>query len=600
MSVIVPSTNISQIKSILQRIFGELEDGVINHLLEESNCLELNSGENLFQQGDKENSLYIVLAGRCRALILNDAGNLHSLGDIGVGEPIGEFALFLGEPRSATIVAIRKSVVLQISEKTYLRLVALHPQFSTQLTRFVVKRLRRNALQQHLEIAAKNIAVINLQAENDISEYTDAVKQQFESQDVPFQILDAETPQKHQDLHSLFNSLEQSEGLNFLVCNEQDINWSRQCIIYADLIILATDFYSDPSLKEIERQLQLYSQDILNKKIYLLLLHPENGPAPQNTSRWLEHRAISLHIHYRKNHLPDIRRFTRIISNRAIGLVLGGGGTKGFAHFGVLRALAEAGIEVDFLGGTSAGAIYGLAGSFCDFNQDKIDHFCKEGARAKVIERDLTIPFISIMSGKKVRKYLQYIMGNTHLEDFWVNSFCVSTNYSTASSHMHKRGLAWKQILASMAIPGIFPPVVINNQLHVDGAVVDNLPIESMYEFPVKHVIAISLSKLKSRNVDFENMPSAGALFWQKITGRKRYRVPDIGSILINSLTLNSRQKQEIRKSGVDLYVEMDLKGEGMLDGKRWKEIMQKGYDQMKQALNNHPKEQQFWLEVMR
>ena len=204
------------------------------------------------------------------------------------------------------------------------------------------------------------------------------------------------------------------------------------------------------------------------------------------------------------------------------------------------------------------------------------------------------------MSGKKVRKYLQYIMGNTHLEDFWVNSFCVSTNYSTASSHMHKRGLAWKQILASMAIPGIFPPVVINNQLHVDGAVVDNLPIESMYEFPVKHVIAISLSKLKSRNVDFEHMPSARALLWQKITGRKRYRVPDIGSILINSLTLNSRQKQEIHKSGVDLYVEMDLKGEGMLEGKRWKEIMQKGYDQMKQALNNHPKEQQFWLEVMR
>ena len=142
---------------------------------------------------------------------------------------------------------------------------------------------------------------------------------------------------------------------------------------------------------------------------------------------------------------------------------------------------------------------------------------------------------------------------------------------------------------------GVGVVLVINNQLHVDGAVVDNLPIETMYQFPVKHVIAISLTKLKSRNVEFEEMPSATQLLWQKVTGRRKYRIPDIGSILINSLTLNSRQKQEIRKTGVDLYVELDLKGVGMLNGKRWKEIMQKGYEQMQQALQHFPQAQRFW-----
>lgn len=584
-----------QNRTILRRLFGELEETLLTQLLEQSKTLELDAGDTLFRQGDTDNSLYIVLTGRCRALAVQDDGKLHALGDIGAGEPIGEFALFLGEVRSATVVAIRKSVVLQLSEKEYLNIVARYPRFSTQLTQFIVKRLRRNALQQHLEVAAKNIAVINLQADQDISVYTDAIKARFESLQFPIQVLDEHSPQSHLDQHAMYNSLEENEGLNFLVCNDQNLHWSRQCIIYADLIVLATDYNADPSIRDIERQLQLYDKNILNKKIYLLLLHPADAPNPQNTQRWLQHRTIDLHLHYRMHHGPDIRRFARIISNRAVGLVLGGGGTKGFAHFGVLKALAEAGIEIDFLGGTSAGAVYGLTSSFCDFDQTKIDYCCQEGVRGKIVQGDFTIPFVSIMSGKKVRNYLQRMLGDTHLEDFWVNSYCVSTNYSNASSHVHQRGLAWKQILASMSIPGVFPPVVINNQLHVDGAVVDNLPIETMYEFPVKHVIAISLTKLKSRNVEFEEMPSAATLLWQKITGRKKYRIPDIGSILINSLTLNSRQKQEIRKSGVDLYVELDLKGVGMLDGKRWKEIMQRGYEQMQQTLQQVPQEQRFW-----
>lgn len=584
-----------QNRTILRRLFGELEESLLTQLLDQSKTLELDAGETLFRQGDTDNSLYIVISGRCRALAVQEDGKLHALGDIGPGEPIGEFALFLGEARSASVLAVRKSVVLQLSEKEYLDIVARYPRFSTQLTRFVVKRIRRNALQQHLQAPAKNIAVINLQSNQDISDYIDAVKARFESMQIPIQVLDDLSPQSHLSQHEMYNSLEENQGLNFLVCNDRNLDWSRQCIIYADLIVLATDYDADPSLRDIELQLQLHEQNILSKKIYLLLLHPEAAPNPKNTQRWLQNRNVYLHLHYRKHHGPDIRRFARIISNRAVGLVLGGGGTRGFAHFGVLKALAGAGIEIDFLGGTSAGALYGLTATFCDFDQVKIDYCCQQGVRGKIVQGDFTLPFVSIMSGKKVRNYLQRMMGDTHLEDFWVNSYCVSTNYSNASSHVHQRGLAWKQILASMSIPGVFPPVVINNQLHVDGAVVDNLPIETMYEFPVKHVIAISLTKLKSRNVEFEEMPSATQLLWQKVTGRKKYRIPDIGSILINSLTLNSRQKQEIRKTGVDLYVELDLKGVGMLDGKRWKEIMQRGYEQMQQALRNFPEAQRFW-----
>lgn len=581
-------------RKILLRLFGDLEEDLISQILNNGKSLEVESGKFLFHQGDQDNSLYIVISGRFRALARQEDDSLHALGDIGEGEPIGEFALFMGEPRSASVVAIRKSIVLEIKESQYLEIVSKHPSFSSKLTRFVVNRLRRNSLQQHLETSAKNIAVINLQAENDITAYTEAIKNEFESLDVKIQILDHYS---HANLETqdMYDTLEQHNGLNFLVCSDADLSWSRKCIIYADLVVLATDFYGESELQEIEKHLDLYSQNILNKKIYLLLLHPEAAKFPENTKRWFIDRKIDLHIHYRKNHGPDIRRFARILVNKAIGLVLGGGGAKGFAHLGVIKALYEEGIEIDFLGGTSAGALYGLTAAYCDFKKEKIDFYSKDSAESKLTSNDFTLPMISFMSGKKMTNYLKKIFADSHLEDFWVGSYCVSTNYSSATSRIHSRGLAWKQIEASIAIPGIYPPVVIDNQLHVDGGVVDNLPIETMYNYPVRHIIAISLTQLKSRPVDFDETPSARSLLWNKITGNKKFRLPGITSILVNSLTLNSRQKQEMSKSGVAIYLEMELKGIGMMDDTKWKEIVQKGSDQMKTTLVNFPKEKKFW-----
>ncbi len=581
-------------RSILLRLFGALDEKLLTQILEKGQHIYLESGNFLFHQGDPDNSLYIVLSGRFRALAKQENGSMHALGDIGEGEPIGEFALFMSEPRSATVVAIRKSLVLKLTESDYMGIVAEHPAFSTQLTRFVVSRLRRNSLQQHLESSAKNIAVINLQSERDISEYTDAVIDQFGSLNVEVQVLD-HSSHANMELQNMYDTLENHDGLNFLVCSDTDLAWSKQCFIYADLIVIATDFDADSSIYEIERHLDLYSNSILNKKTYLLLLHSENPKFPKNTQRWFEGRKIELHTHYRKNHGPDIRRFARILSNNAIGLVLGGGGAKGFGHFGAIKALYDAGIEIDFIGGTSAGALSGLIVSFHDFDREKIEFYGQYTAKNKLTTNDFTFPIISFMSGKKVNNYLKKMMGDSFLEDFWISSYCVSTNYSNATAKIHDRGLAWKQIQASIAIPGIYPPVVIDNQLHVDGGVVDNLPIETMYNYPVKHIIAISLSKLISQNVGFDEIPSASNLLWNKLRGKKKFQLPSITSILVNSLFLNSRQKQEMKKSGVELYVELELKGIGMLDDSKWKEIIEKGYNQTKTTLEEIPQNKRFW-----
>jgi NTE family protein len=188
------------------------------------------------------------------------------------------------------------------------------------------------------------------------------------------------------------------------------------------------------------------------------------------------------------------------------------------------------------------------------------------------------------------------MFGESELEDIWVNSYCVSTNFSSSGTKVHDRGLVSKMVRASIAIPGVFPPVVIDRQLHVDGGVVDNLPIEPMYRYPVRHIIAIALSGLETKEVDYTETPSAGMLIWDKITGKRKYSIPGISSLIVNSLTLNSRQKQENTKAKVSLYFEMDLKEVGLLDDKKWSQTIQKGYEQMKAFLENLPEEEKFWL----
>lgn len=580
--------------SILAHLFEGLAPGILQSILAEGQKHVVEPGAYLFRQGDRDTALYVVLSGRLRAVV-EDSSGLHILGDIGEGEPTGEFALFTNEPRMASVLAIRKTTVLEITREEYLALVAQNPAFASTLTSFLIKRMKRNILEQHLSATPRNIALINLQAGHDISPWTDDIERTLADSSIAIRIIDHDT-QPDVPGKTVFDSLEQHEGLNILVCSEDHPEWSKQSLLYADLVIVATDFGADPGLYPIEKALDLYAQSILNRKIYIVFLHEDVDTLPQKTARWLAHRPVNLHLHVRRNHTSDVRRFCRIISNQAVGVVLGGGGAKGYAHVCALRALLEAGIEIDFIGGTSAGALYGIAMSHCDFDFEKIDALCADSAARRLTSNDYAWPLVSIMTGRKMTRFMRDMFGEAALEDIWVNSYCVSTNFSSAGARVHDRGPVRKMVQASIAIPGVFPPVVIDEQLHVDGCVVDNLPVEPMYRYPVRHIIAISLSTHAARRVDYAETPSVGMLLWDRITGRRRFRVPGIASLIINSLTLNSRQRQEATRAKVSLYIEMDLKGVGLLDDKKWNHTVKKGHDQVRAYLASLPEEEKFWL----
>lgn len=578
---------------LLIKVFGQMSELEIAQILSNTKTLNYKVGAYLFKQGDTENALYIVLSGRLR-VFHETANGIQVLGDVSVGEPVGELALFTKEPRIASVVAIRKSVVLKIEEADYNILAKQNPHFAHTLTQYIINRLRRNAFQQRMEAAPKNIAILKLQPELDISPWTDDVKQELVKMDIDTNVYSS-TDQSSDNPDALFEDMENREGMNFLVCDEQDNDWSKLCIAYCDLILVVSDFYASAEIRSVEEQLKFYTTDILSKKIYLILLHPENAPLPVHTRRWFEGRNINLHLHIRKNNACDTRRFSRIITHRAVGLVLGGGGAKGFSHVGAAKAMLEAGIEFDFIGGTSAGALFGICMTVSDLDIEKSINLCQKGAESKPTTNDYNFPFLSLMSGRKMRKLLKDVFGETNLEDIWVTTYCVSTNYSTASLTVHESGLARQKIEASVAIPGVFPPVIIDHHLHVDGGVMDNLPIEAMYQKPVSHVIAIALNSQLPHIVEIETVPSAWEFFINKFTKKRRFKLPQMSALLINSLTLNSVQKQEATKSQVSLYMEMDLRKFGFLDWSQWRELIENGYQQTQAFLNALPTKEQFW-----
>jgi predicted acylesterase/phospholipase RssA/CRP-like cAMP-binding protein len=581
-------------KKVLSKVFDGISDNLLLKILHEGKVLHCDAGDTLFRQGDYNKTMYIVLSGRFR--IVSEIGNVsHKLGDVAEAEPLGEITFFTNDPRMGTAFALRPSVVLELNEKDYFHLTTLFPEFATKLTSILIKRLQSNHFQNHLQAPPKNIVLINLQPENDISSWTNSIRTELESTFVPFMV-HQQNDNTNINYDDTFVSIENFDGLNFMICSERNPLWTSKCILYADLIIIATDFYAKCELQKIEIDHLLYKNNILNKKIYLLLLHPENAIQPKGTHKWLENRKVDLHIHVRKNNARDVSRFCRIIRNQAVGLVLGGGGAKGFAHIGAVKAILNSGIPIDIIGGTSAGALYGLPIAFCDFDYHKIEYHTEQAATKKLISNDLTIPFISLLSGKKLSNYLKQFFGDVCLEDFWVSAYSVSSNFSTSSVSVNKIGLAWQKILASIAIPGVLPPVIIDKELHVDGGVVDNLPIQSMYSYPVGHILAIALSGPSDRLTDINEIPSATTLLWDKLLKQKKYKLPGMASIIINSLTLNSTNRQKQNKSDASLYIELDLKGVSFLDDSKWKTIVKKGYDQMSDFLKNLNPEEKFWI----
>ncbi len=177
-----------------------------------------------------------------------------------------------------------------------------------------------------------------------------------------------------------------------------------------------------------------------------------------------------------------------------IGLALGSGGARGFAHVGVIKVLQEENIPISYVAGSSMGALIGsLYAAGTDLGQ-----LYKIAANFKrKYYLDFTVPKMGLIKGNRIKDFIGIFTHWKKIEELDIPLAVVATNIKTAEKVVFRSGPVADAVRASIAIPGIFTPEKINGQLLVDGGVVDRVPVSVVREMGADFVIAVDVSHVK-------------------------------------------------------------------------------------------------------
>ena len=592
------------LRVVLSQLFGELDQATFEVIRPHLTWVELAGGEVLFRQGDASDALYVLISGRLQAALLGADGEGQVVGEIGRGESVGEMGVFSAKPRGATVSALRDSLLARIELSAVQTILAAVPALALNLNRLIIERLgRRNASLKQVRNVT-NIAVVSvgegvaataflrqLAAELEkqrqtVTHLTSGLIDTAAGRPGAAQATDHE-PQAH---HWLINHLDELEGRSSVVFYETDpapTAWTRRCLRQADEVLLLADAAGSPELSATEAA--CLSAATTRARQELVLLHPADADWADGTLPFLVRRpTVQRHYHVRAGNEGDLARLARFLSGNAVGLVLAGGGARGLAHIGVFRALEEAGVAVDVIGGTSIGSVLGCClargwGWQRIFDENRPEFLSNPTS-------DLNFfPMVSLLAGRKLHGILSRGFGNRHIEELWLPFFCVSSNYTQACEYVHSRGELKRALLASMAIPGVFPPSVSKDDLLVDGGVFNNMPVDVMARTGVRTILAVDLrpDNKQRQTLNFEEMPGSWTLLMDRLRpkAKRRYQVPSMLTILMATNTLNSDQKMSQVVQDVDLRFNPDVRRFGLLEWKSFDLLVAEGYRHAQKVL---------------
>ena len=598
----------AQLTQYLRDYLGELEPAALTLLRERLTWVEVAGGQTLMQQGSAGDSIYLSISGRLRAYVDDEEGAPRMVREMSRGQVIGEMSMYTDEPRSATVVAIRDSVLVRLAKEHFAELLASSTQVSMALTRQIIRRLQTQHERNPVPLP---VTIALLQVSDGVATRAFADKLAAALRDkgraivIDSGALDAalgEAGAAHggagdaalnRRISMHLDSVESVHEFVLLVADAVPSEWTRRCCRHADELLLLADATQPPALHPIERDWLAHRPPHAEAAEILVLLHPADTRCPRGAAAWLARRPVTEHVHIRPELERDMARLARIESRSAVGLVLAGGGARGFAHLGVYRALQERGIEVDFVGGTSIGAVMGaLIAS--DQPLTRVLEISRRAFRVNPTGDFNWLPLLSIINGRRLRRILEQtlteLLGfDAAIEDLWKNYFCIATNYSMAHEQVLARGALAKALRASTAIPGALPPVIIDDELLCDGGTFNNFPVDAMRKVRgVGTVIGVDLSFMKARRMEIDEVPGTWALLRDRLRPRKqrRYHLPSMVSYLLNVTILYSMSRQRHAKALTDLYFNPPLDRVGLLEWKRFDQIVEQGYAHAVEVLN--------------
>lgn len=551
-------------------ILAEAGEAAITRVLSEADWFCLPGGVELPRDGENERAVFLVVAGSLSVFLKDDNGKSRCVATVPAGELVGEMSALTGEAPSSTLIAARDSELLRLGPRAFDSLLARHPRVMLNLLKLVLRRLRNTSRDGRPRSRPKTFAVIPLQRglarDPTARRIVEALKQMGARAAVLDNAASEETTE-------WFNRFETAHDLVFYQGDEPDSTWTTFCWRQADRVLLLARADERIPLHAFEKKLLVRPSAAPAE---LLLLHNDKSKSrgvPQHIE--LRSDLFSTHHHVRPGDFSDIKRLARFAAGMAVSVVLAGGGARGFAHIGVLKALKEAGVPFDFVAGTSMGAIV-AAGIASEWSIEELTARVRDAFVENRPLSDFTVPLIALFRGAHVTKLLKKHFGESRIEDLARPFFCVSSNLTTGRDHVHRSGPLWRALRASVALPGILPPVTTEEgHLLVDGGVMNNLPVDVMAQEARGPIIAVDVSgeiDLHAEDERYGERP-----LWSLIAQRMRGS-PSIVSILMRAGTVGSNLQRKSVSALADYLYEPPLTGIGMRDWRGFDQAIAHGY----------------------
>lgn len=541
-------------------LFAGLPRAVIDAAVAELEWLSLPGGGLLFEAGAPADAVYFVVSG-CLGVFAPGGG---LIGRVGAGLCVGEMGLLVARPRVATVRALRDSDLARLSADAFGRVLLNHPEAVLRLARLTVERVEDARSLHPGQLAPRTLAIIPRDAGIDVTALAQGLVEALTH------LGRSELVGGHRAMsHSAqwFHELESRNDFVVYAADPGDTAWTRQCLRQADALLLAAraEEVAGP-WPEPEHHAGAW------QRAELLLLN-RGGIVTGSAGRWHEHLpGVPCH-HLRGPR--DFARIVRLLTGRAVGLVLSGGGARGFAHLGVVRALREHGVPIDLAGGTSMGGILaaGVAADWTD--AELVERFRRSFVDTNPLA-DFTLPLVSLVAGRKVGRLLRREFGDIDIEDLPLPFFCVSSNLTTGQIAVHQHGPLWRWLRASVAIPGVLPPVFHAGQVFVDGGTMNNLPVDVMRARGRGPVIGVDAGNdpAFTTNIEATEAPHA----WNLLRSRRGRRRPNILQILWRSGMVNSAAATEVHRGESDLLLRPPLESLDLLDWQAFQRAIDIGY----------------------
>ncbi|CAH1271619.1 PNPLA7 [Branchiostoma lanceolatum] len=596
----------------------------------------IDAGRALYRQGDPSDSTYVVLNGRLRSVHTLANGRKQLMGEYGRGEIVGVVETLTQSPRASTVHAIRDTELAKMPAGLLDTIKRKHPQVVTRLIHLLGQRILGHMQQRpqtplldipdapsvNCHMANANLTTVALlPASEDVPLTTFSLDMYHALTAIGSTLTLTSDIIKTRLGIAAFDSVQefrlsswlgQQEDIHRIVLYQADPRmtaWTQRCIRQADCILIVALGDKDPTVSELENQMDAMA---VRAQKELVLLHKEDVVSPIGTADWLNARSwISSHHHiscpkriftrktpkkvmemYEKmfekdpDRHSDFARLARFLTGTSVALVLGGGGARGASHIGVMRVLQEQGIPVDIIGGTSIGALMGAL-----WAEERNWRAVADRARGffsnmtsiwkKLV--DLTYPVTSMFSGYNFNRDIEEALVDKQIEDLWIPYFNITTDVSSSKMRIHTDGSLWRYVRASMSLSGYLPPLCDPKDGHLllDGGYVNNLPADVAKSMGANFVIAVDVGSQDDRNLTHYGDYLSGwwVLYkkWNPFT--EKIRVLDMSEIQQRLAYVSCmKQMEEIKCCDYIEYVRPPIDRYKTLQFGAFDEIMEVGY----------------------